>query len=316
MNIYRPPYPAIDPYRTGVLKVSDLHDIYFEECGNPDGVPALMVHGGPGGGANAFMRRLHDPAYYRIILFDQRGCGRSSPHAELRDNTTWHLVDDMEALRKHLHVERWQLLGGSWGSTLSLAYAERHPERVSQIILRGVFTMRRAEIDWFYQSGCNWIFPDSWEKFVEPIPVDERGDIIAAYHRRLTGPDEEVAITCAKAWSQWEGSAISLIPDGNRVARFANTRFATAFARIECHYFVNGGFLESDDQLLREAVKLNGIPGRAVHGRYDVVTPLANAWDLVARWPDCELKIVADAGHTMTEPGIVHELVDATDGFR
>lgn len=308
-------YPEITPYNTGRLKVSDIHEIYFEECGNPDGVPALMVHGGPGGGSNPTMQRYHDPDYYRIILFDQRGCGRSTPHAELEENTTWDLVADMERLREHLGIERWQLLGGSWGSTLSLAYAETHPQHVSELILRGVFTLRRREIEWFYQEGCSWIFPDAFEAYLAPIPVHERGDMIAAYHKRLTGDDPVAQREAARAWSVWEGTTISLLPDENRVRHFARDDYALAFARIECHYFVNGGFLESDDQLIADAHLLRDIRGVIVHGRYDIVTPIKSAWELSKAWPGSELKIVPDSGHAMTEPGIIHELVLATRVF-
>jgi proline iminopeptidase len=309
-------YPEIEPYRTGRLKVSELHEIYFEECGNPAGKPALLVHGGPGAGSTPTMRRLHDPSRYRIVLFDQRGCGRSTPYAELRENTTWDLVEDMERLRVHLEIDRWQILGGSWGSTLGLAYAEMNPERVSELVLRGIFLLRRAELLWFYQEGCSWIYPDLWEQYVAPIPAAERQDMIAAYYRRLIGNDEQEKLSCARAWSQWEGGTLSLLPDPLRVAKFGEDRYAVAFALIECHYFTNRGFFASDDQLLKKAGRLGTVPGVIVHGRYDVVTPLKNAFDLKHVWPEAELKVVADAGHATTEPGIVHELVTATDRFR
>ena len=309
-------YPEIEPYRTGRLKVSNLHEIYFEECGNPKGKPAILVHGGPGAGSTPTMRRLHDPSAYRIILFDQRGCGRSTPYAELRENTTWDLVEDMEKLRQLLGVEKWQIAGGSWGSTLGLAYAQAHPERVSELVLRGIFLLRRSELLWFYQEGCNWIYPDVWEDFLAPIPEGERGDMIAAYHRRLTGKDETEKVKCAAAWSRWEGGTLSLLPDPVRVAKFGDETYAVAFARIECHYFVNAGFFKSDDQLLREAGRLRSIPGVIVHGRYDVVTPVKNAFDLHRAWPKAQLKIVLDSGHATTEPGIVHELISATNNFR
>lgn len=305
-------YPAIEARTSGRLKVSALHEIYYEECGNPDGKPALLVHGGPGGGSNPTMRRYHDPEDYRIILFDQRGCGRSTPHASIEENTTWDLVSDMEALREKLGVERWQLLGGSWGSTLALAYAQTHPERVSELILRGIFTLRRAELEWFYQEGCSWIYPDAFADYLAPIPEAERGDMISAYHKRLTHPDRDVQLEAARAWSVWEGSTLSLLADENRVKHFASENYAIAFARIECHYFMNAGFLERDDQLIADAHKLKGIPGTIVHGRYDVVTPLKSAWELSKAWPEAELKIVPDSGHAMTEPGIIHELVAAT----
>jgi proline iminopeptidase len=309
-------YPEIEPYRTGRLKVSNLHEIYFEECGNPKGKPVIMVHGGPGAGSTPTMRRLHDPGAYRIILFDQRGCGRSTPHAELRENTTWDLVEDMEKLRQLLGVEKWQIAGGSWGSTLGLAYAQAHPERVSELILRGIFLLRRAEILWFYQEGCSWIYPDLWKDFIAPIPEKERGDIVAAYYRRLMGKDEAEKIRCAVAWSKWEGGTLSLLADPVRVAKFGEETYAVAFARIESHYFVNRGFFKSDDQLLQEADRLRSIPAVIVHGRYDMVTPVKNAFDLHHVWPEARLKIVTDSGHATTEPGIVHELITATNGFR
>ncbi len=308
-------YPEIEPYKTGRLKVSSLHEIYYEECGNPNGKPVVMVHGGPGGGSNATMRRYHDPAHYRIILFDQRGCGRSTPYAELKDNTTWHLVADMEHLRDHLGLSAWQLCGGSWGSTLALAYAETHPERVSEIILRGIFTLRHAELQWFYQDGCSWIFPDAFEKYLAPIPPEERGDMIGAYYKRLTSADRMIQMQAARAWSTWEGTTLSLRLDPSRVEKFGSEDFALAFARIECHYFINRGFFDSDDHLLAKARALDSIPGVIVHGRYDVVTPLKSAWDLKRVWPRAELRIVADAGHAMTEPGIVHEIISAAKAF-
>jgi proline iminopeptidase len=308
-------FPEIVPFRTGRLKVSDLHEIYFEECGSPSGKPAVLLHGGPGGGINTVMRRYHDPRAYRIVLFDQRGCGRSTPHACLEENTTWDLVEDIERLREHLGVERWQVFGGSWGSTLALAYAETYPQRVTELVLRGIFTLRRSELEWFYQEGCSWIFPDAFEAYLRPIDPAERGDLIGAYHRRLTHSDPEVQIEAARAWSAWEGKTLSLLPDLDRVRRFSEDHYALAFARIECHYFVNGGFFASDSQLIDNAHRLRSIPGVIVHGRYDVVTPVKIAHDLARAWPEAELRIVADAGHAMTEPGIVHELVAATQRF-
>ncbi|MDH3579907.1 MAG: prolyl aminopeptidase [Hyphomicrobiales bacterium] len=308
-------YPPAKPYKTGRIKVSDLHELYYEECGRKDGEAALLIHGGPGGGSNPFMRRFHDPDHYRIILFDQRGCGRSTPHACIEENTTWDLVADMERLREELGIERWQLLGGSWGSTLALAYAQTHPERVSQLILRGIFTLRRSELEWFYQEGCSWIFPDAFEDFLAPIPQAERGDMMAAYHKRLTDPDRKVQLEAARAWSVWEGTTLSLLPNESRVRNFAEDEYALAFARIECHYFVNRGFFDRDDQLIADAHKLVGIPGVIVHGRYDIVTPLKSAWELAKGWPDADLRIAPDSGHAMTEPGIIHELVAATRRF-
>lgn len=305
-------YPPIEPFREGRLRVSPSHEIYFEECGNRSGKPVLIVHGGPGGGSNPTMRRFHDPARYRIILFDQRGCGRSLPYASLEDNTTWHLVDDMERLRAHLGIEGWQLMGGSWGSTLALAYAQRHPERVLELVLRGIFLLRRAELEWFYQEGCSWLFPDAFEAYVKPIPTAERGEMIAAYYRRLTDADPKIQLEAARAWSIWEGTTLSLQQDPERIKLFGADDYAIAFARIECHYFANAGFFSRDDELLANAHRLAGIPGTIVHGRYDVVTPLKNAFDLKKVWPRAELRIVPDAGHAMTEPGIIHELVAAT----
>jgi proline iminopeptidase len=311
----RTAFPELEPYRSGFLDVGEGHAVYFEECGNPRGKPVLMVHGGPGGGSNAFMRRLHDPKRHRIVLFDQRGAGKSTPHASLVANTTWHLVADMERLRDHLGIERWQLCGGSWGSTLALAYAQTHPERVSELLLRGIFLLTRAEVQWFYQAGASWLYPDAWDRFLEPIPEAERGDLVAAYHKRLNGGDPAERLRCARAWSQWEGTTISLLPDEARIARFGADDFATTFASIECHYFMHGGFMEYDGQLITNAGRLRSIPGVIVHGRYDVCTPMANAWRLKKAWPEADLRIVPDAGHTMTEPGIVHELVSATERF-
>jgi proline iminopeptidase len=309
-------FPPAEPYARYRLKVSPLHEIYVAEYGNPKGKPALLVHGGPGGGTNATMPRFHGPALYRIVVFDQRGCGQSTPHAELDGNTTWDLVADMERIREHLGIARWQLFGGSWGSCLSLAYAETHPERVSELVLRGIFTLRRKELLWFYQEGASNILPEAWEGFVAPIPEAERGDFIAAYHKRLTGPDPEVRLACARAWSMWEGSALSLLPDPGRIAAFGQPDYAIAFARIECHYFINRGFFDSDDQLIANAGRLRRIPGVIVHGRYDLCTPATIAWDLHKAWPEAELRIVPDSGHAMSEPGIVHELVTATETFK
>jgi proline iminopeptidase len=306
-------YTVIEPYAQARMKVSGGHEIYYEECGNPRGKPVLIVHGGPGGGTNATMRRFHDPARYRIVMFDQRGCGRSTPHASLEANTTWDLVDDMEQLRSRLDIDRWQLFGGSWGSTLSLAYAIRHPERVSDMVLRGIFLLRRSELDWFYgPEGCRWLFPDAYAAFEAVIPPAERGDMIAAYYRRLTHADRRIQIEAARAWSVYEGSTLSLMQDSERLKLFASDSYAIAFARIECHYFVNGGFLRHDDDLLRHAGRLRRIPCTVVHGRYDVVTPLRNAFDLQAVWREIELKIIPDAGHAMTEPGMIDALVRAT----
>ncbi len=309
-------YPDVAPFNRGRLQVSKLHEISFEECGNPAGKPAVVLHGGPGGGISPFLRQTHDPAHYRIILFDQRGCGQSTPHAELAENTTWDLVADMELLRRHLKIERWQVVGGSWGSTLALAYAETHPERVTELIVRGIFTLRKSKIRWFYQEGADQLFPDLWEGFLAPIPKPEHHDLLSAYHRRLTGPDKAEQIACARAWSQWEGGTLSLLPDPRRTEEFGADHFALAFARIECHYFVNGGFFRQDDQLIADAHRLKDIPGVIIQGRYDVVTPAVTAWDLHKAWPQAEFVMVPDAGHTATEPGIADALVRATDRFR
>ncbi len=311
-----PLYPEIEPFRTGRLPVGGGHEIYFEESGNPHGQPALFLHGGPGGGSQPSQRRFFDPGHYRIILFDQRGCGRSTPYAHLEDNTTWHLVGDIEALRQHLGIDHWLVLGGSWGSTLGLAYAQTHPERVSQLILRGIFLLRKWEIDWFYQSGTDALFPDAYESYCAPIPIEERGDLLHAFYQRLTGTDRQVQLAAAKAWSVWEGTTLSLLPDPVREAQFANPEYALAFARIECHYFMNKGFLRQDDQLLVDAHRLKQIPGAIVQGRYDVVTPMRSAFDLHRAWPEAEFVIVPDAGHATSEPGIIDALIRATDKFR
>jgi proline iminopeptidase len=309
-------YPPMQPFDDGMLAVSDRHTVHYEQAGNPDGKPAIFVHGGPGGGIEPVYRRFFDPEAYRIVLFDQRGCGRSTPHAEIEENTTWDLVADMERLREHLGIDRWLVFGGSWGSTLSLTYAITHPERVTELVLRGIFTIRKAEIDWFYQSGANHIFPDSWERYVAPIPEDERGDFVSAYYKRLTSDDHAVRMEAARAWSGWEGSALSLYPDPAREARFAGDRFAEAFARIECHYFMNGGFFDEDGWILKNVDTIRDIPGVIVQGRYDACTPMKTAWDLHRAWPEADLRIVPDAGHASSEPGVVHELVSATDRFR
>lgn len=309
-------FPPIQPFQTHRLKVSAIHEIYLAEYGNPAGKPVILVHGGPGAGSNATMPRYHDPAAYRIVMFDQRGAGRSTPHAELAENTTWDLVADIERIRQHLGIDRWQLFGGSWGSCLSLAYAQTHPDRVTELILRGIFTLRRKEIEWFYQKGASYLLPEAFEDFVKPIPEEERGDMVAAYYRRLTGADEEVRLACARAWSMWEGAALSLLPNPARVAAFGTPKYAIAFARIECHYFQNRGFMDSDDQILARAGLLRDIPGVIVHGRYDLCTPVTIAWDLHRAWPEAELNIVADSGHAMTEPGIVDALVAATERFK
>jgi proline iminopeptidase len=309
-------YPPIEPYRHGHLRVSPVHEIYHEESGNPDGQPVLFVHGGPGAGTEPYHRRFFDPAAYRIVLFDQRGAGQSRPHASLEDNTTWHLVADIEALRAALGIERWVVFGGSWGSTLGLAYAETHPERVIALVLRGIFLVRPKEIRWFYQEGASFLFPDAWEEYLEPIPPGERDDLVAAYYRRLTSPDPEVRARAARAWSVWEGTTSKLQVDPGLVRRFAGAEFADAFARIECHYFAHGSFLRHPDQLLDGVERIRHIPAVIVQGRYDVVCPMVSAWELHRRWPEADLQVVPDAGHSATEPGIVDRLVQATDRFR
>ena len=309
-------YADIEPFDQGELKVSALHTIYYEQCGNPKGKPALFLHGGPGGGCNARSRRFHDPDAYRLVLFDQRGCGRSRPHAELEANTTWDLVADIERLREHLGIERWQVFGGSWGSTLALAYAQTHPERVSELVLRGIFMLRRAELEWFYQGGASQIFPDAWEQYLAAIPAVEHGDLISAYHRRLTHKDPQVQLAAARAWSVWEAATSFLLQDPAHIEASAGDTFALAFARIESHYFINGGFFREDGQLLADIHRIRKIPGIIVQGRYDVVCPARSAWDLHRAWPEAELVIVPDAGHAAFEPGIVDALVRATDGYR
>jgi proline iminopeptidase len=308
-------YPEIEPHDAGQLQVSGLHSIHYEVSGNPEGKPVVFLHGGPGGGTDPKQRRFFDPAAYRIVLFDQRGCGRSTPHAELRENTTWDLVGDIEKLRAHLGIERWQVFGGSWGSTLALAYAQTHPRRVSELVLRGIFLLRRAELLWFYQEGASALFPDAWEAFLAPIPMAERGDLMKAYHRRLTGDDASARLEAARAWSVWEASTSFLLQRPDYIANAAGDEFALAFARIEAHYFVHRGFLERELQLLENIGRLRHIPSVIVQGRYDVVCPMASAWQLHRAWPEAELVIVPDAGHSAFEPGILEALVAATDRF-
>lgn len=310
-------YPSIKPYRTGYLRVSEVHEIYYEESGNPRGKPVVFVHGGPGGGTDGKMRSFFNPKKYRIILFDQRGCGKSRPHASLVDNTTWHLVEDMEKLREELGIERWQVFGGSWGSTLALAYAETHPERVTELVLRGIFLLRRWEIEWFYQNpgGAGALYPDLWERYAEPIPAEERHDMISAYYKRLTSSDARVMSKAAKAWSVWEGATSFLRLNPDYVAKFQEDDYAAAFARIECHYFTNKGFFRTDNQLIEDVGRIRKIPAVIVQGRYDVICPMKSAWDLHRAWPEADLRIVNDAGHSAFEAGNVHELISATDRF-
>lgn len=312
-------YPPIEPHETGLLEVGDGQSIYWEECGNPEGKPVVFLHGGPGGGIATFHRRYFDPAAYRIVLLDQRGCGNSVPHiadgASLETNTTQHLIADIEALRGHLGIERWQVFGGSWGSTLALAYAQQYPDRVTELVLRGIFLLRRQEIDWYYNGAAGAMYPEEWERFLAPVPEAERGqDLVEVYHRLLHSPDEQVALTAAIAWSTWEGSTSSLLPQPDRIAESADPRFALAFAQIENHYFRNHGFLE-EGQLLRDIGTIAHIPAVIVQGRHDVVCPPTSAWELYRAWPGSVLHIVEDAGHAANEPGITHHLVEATDGY-
>lgn len=309
-------FPEIEPYKTGRLKVSDLHEIYFEEVGNPKGSPVLFIHGGPGGGVSPDHRRYYDPNHYRIILFDQRGCGQSTPHAELKENTTWDLIKDIEKLRAHVGIEKWIVFGGSWGSTLSLLYAETHPERVKGLILRGIFLCRKQEIDWFYQDGASHVFPEAWEKYLAAIPKEEHGDLVAAYHKRLTSPDKSTRLAAAKAWSVWEGSTSCLFQEPNFIDDFGDDEFAEAFARIECQYFTNGIWMRNDNQILEDVYKIRHIPCEIVHGRYDMVCPVENAYDLKKAWPEANLRITPDAGHAAKEPGNLAGLVAATEKFK
>ena len=310
----RPLYPPLEPHARGWLPVGDGHEVYWEICGNPAGKPAVFLHGGPGGGCSPEHRRLFDPERYRILLFDQRGCGRSKPHGSLDANTTWDLVGDIERLRELMGVERWLVFGGSWGSTLALAYAEAHPERVSELVLRGIFLLRRWELLWYYQHGASLLFPDKWERFLAAIPPEEQDDLIAAYRRRLIGPDPQVQLEAARAWSLWEGETITLMPNEGFSRQFGADDFARAFARIENHYFVHGGWLE-EGQLLRDVDRLRDIPGVIVQGRYDIATPAASAWDLHRAWPEADFVLVEGAGHAYSEPGIQTALLDATDRF-
>ena len=309
-------YPSIEPYEEGMLSVSEIHTIHYEQVGNPNGKPVVFLHGGPGGGIIPDYRRYFDPMAYRIVLFDQRGSGKSTPHASLEENTTWHLVEDIEKLRNHLGIESWQVFGGSWGSTLSLAYAITHPDRVRQLVLRGIFLCRQKEIKWFYQDGASWIFPDVWEQFVNVIPKAERGDMVTAYYRRLTSEDPEVRLQAARAWSIWEGSTSKLFQDEHLIEEFSDAEFATAFARIECHYFMHNAFFETENFLIENVGRIRHIPAVIVQGRYDVVCPITSAWELHRAWPEADLEIISDAGHSASEPGTINALVLATDKFR
>ena len=308
-------YAPIEPFHSGWLDVGDGHEIYFEESGNPDGKPCVFVHGGPGGGSSPEARQFFDPERYRIVVFDQRGCGQSRPHASLEANTTWHLVADMETLRRELGINRWLVFGGSWGSTLALAYAQAHPEAVTELVLRGIFLLRPEEIHWFYQEGASALYPDSWEAYLTPIPKEEQGDLLNAFHRRLTSNDEAIRLAAARAWSVWEASASFLIQNQDFMDKLDAPDAALAMARIECHYFVNGGFFESPNQLLENIDRIRHIPAIIVQGRYDVVCPAVTAWDLHRAWPEADFQLIPDAGHSAFDSGNTRALVAATDRF-
>lgn len=309
-------YPEIDPYRTGFLRVSDLHELYFEESGKPSGKPALFIHGGPGSHIVPQYRQYFDPTHYRIVLFDQRGCGKSKPNGCLEENTTNHLIDDIEKLRIHLDIEEWLLFGGSWGSALSIAYAEEYPRRVNGLILRGMFALRKREIAWFYQRGASAIFPDEFDKFRDFIPEAERDDLVSAYYRYLTCDNVEMQIRAAKAWCRWEASTSFIIPRREHIAKYEDASNCLAFAKIECHYFANGGFFESETLLFDHLPRIRHIPARIIQGRYDLVCPMETAWDFHKAWPEAEFVIVPSAGHSSLETDIIPELVSATDDFR
>ena len=314
MSERRTPYPEIEPYETGQIDVGDGHSLYWERCGTRGAKPAVFLHGGPGAGCSPGHRRQFDPARYDILLFDQRGCGRSRPYASLEANTTWHLVEDIERLREMVGVERWMAFGGSWGSTLALAYAQTHPDRVTELVLRGIFTFRQSELDWLYRQGASEIFPDKWEEFLAPIPEAERGDLVAAYHRRLTGDDAAEQLEAAKAWSKWEAETVTLLPNPAVIEEHTADEFAVAIARIENHYMINKGWIE-EGALIRDAALLRDIPAVIVQGRYDCCTPPVTAWDLHKAWPEAELEIVPDGGHLFNEPGVLDGLIRATDKF-
>jgi proline iminopeptidase len=309
-------YPEIRPFDSGMLKVSEMHDIYYERCGNPDGLPVVFLHGGPGGGLIESYRQFFDPKAYHIVLFDQRGSGQSTPHAELEENTTWDLVADIERLREKFGIDKWAVFGGSWGSTLALTYAETHPDRVNALFLRGIFLCRPKELQWFYQYGASEIFADFWEPYRDEIPENERYDFMSAYYKRLIGDDEKVRLSAARAWSIWEGSTSKLYPDSGLMEHFGEEHEALSLARIECHYFVNNCFFPTDNYLLENIDKIRHVPTVIVQGRYDVVCPMTSAWDLHKAFPEAELILVPDAGHSVSEPGIISALVEATDRFR
>lgn len=304
-------YPPIKPYVTHHIDVDEEHTLYIEEVGNPQGLPVVFLHGGPGTGCAPYHRQFFDPEVYRIVLFDQRGCGKSTPHASLQNNTSWDLVNDIEQIRQHLQIEQWAVFGGSWGSTLGLLYAQAHPQRVSGLILRGIFLAREHDVRWFYQQGTSRLFPDYWEKFIEPIPEDERDDMIAAYYRQLTGEDEMQKMRAARAWSTWEGMTATLQTDASLIKSFSASFTALSIARIECHYFMHQCWLRPN-QIIEDIDKIRHIPAWLVHGRYDVICPVEQAWELSSAWPEAQLSIIADAGHAVVEPGITDALIDAT----
>ena len=308
-------FPNIEPFNTFHLPVSDLHTIYVEESGNKNGKPVIFLHGGPGGGVDPKYRRYFNPDKWRIIMFDQRGCGKSTPFAELKENTTWDLVDDIEKIRNHLSIDNWVVFGGSWGSTLSLAYSQTYPNSCKGLILRGIFLVRKKEIDWFYQEGANNIFPDRWESFLAPIPIEKRDNLMQAYYEILTGDDHSKKIEAAKAWSTWEGSTVRLMQDENFISDFSDEKFAEAFARIECHYFMNNCWFNSNNHLIENVDKIRHIPGVIIHGRYDIICPVVQAWDLHQVWPEADLHIIPDAGHSIFEEGIKDKILEYTEKF-
>ncbi|MEK2646899.1 prolyl aminopeptidase [Bdellovibrio sp. BCCA] len=309
-------FPEIEPFNKGMLKVSDIHTLYWEECGNPQGKPVVFLHGGPGGGVHPDYRRFFDPKTYRIVLFDQRGSGQSTPNAELRENTTWDLVKDIETIREMLKIDKWVVFGGSWGSTLALSYAITHPERTKALILRGIFLCRPSEIQWFYQEGASQIFPDVWDEYLKPIPENERHDMVAAYYKRLTHENSDVRLQAAKAWSKWEAATSRLIVDPKAIDEFDDPEYALSFARIECHYFTNNAFFKTNNWLLENVAKIRHIPGAIVQGRYDVVCPARSAWELHKAWPEAKFTIVPDSGHAAMEPGTRSALIEATESFK
>jgi proline iminopeptidase len=316
METNLPVFPEIEPYQSGFLRVSDLHSLYYEEVGNPQGQPVVYLHGGPGAGINPLARRFYDPDFYRIILFDQRGAGQSTPHAELRENTTWDLVADVERVREMLGIERWLVFGGSWGSSLSLAYAIRHPERVVGLVMRGIFLCRPSELDWLYKEGASHVFPEGWDQFIAPIPLAERGDLLRAYYQRLIDPDPAVQQAAAWPWNRWETQCSRHFPDLAALEKDDRPLATLAMSRIETHYFVNHCFFPDENYLLEKAPAINHIPTIIVQGRYDMVCPIRSAWDLKKVMPAADLRLVADGGHSVREAGVAARLVQATEDFK